>query len=75
MRAEHRRIESFVALLEQLLRDEQPIADASTALETLLAEHNATEERYVYPLFERYAPPDLYAALDLELRPLVAPRG
>jgi iron-sulfur cluster repair protein YtfE (RIC family) len=74
MRAEHRQIEDFVALLEQLLRDEQPIADASTALETLLAGHNAKEERFVYPLFERHAPPDAYAALDLELRPLVGAR-
>ncbi|HLK92661.1 MAG TPA: hemerythrin domain-containing protein [Polyangia bacterium] len=75
MRAEHREIEAYVALMEQLLGDEQPIAEASTALETLLAAHDAKEERFVYPQFERHAPPDVYAALDLELRSLAGARG
>jgi iron-sulfur cluster repair protein YtfE (RIC family) len=71
MRVEHREIQGLIGLLEQLLRDEQPIADVSTALESLLGAHNAKEERVLYPLFERHAAPSVYAALDLELRPLI----
>jgi len=40
------------------------------AFEALLDTHNAKEEQGLYPLFERHAPPEAYAALDLQLRPL-----
>jgi len=74
MRAEHDKIRTILTVLEGLLCDEQPIDDATSALETLLAAHNAKEEQVVYPLFERHAPAEAYAALDHELRPLVSSR-
>jgi iron-sulfur cluster repair protein YtfE (RIC family) len=72
MRAEHDEIRTLLTVLEGFLCDEQPIDDATTALETLLASHNAKEEQVVYPMFERHAPAEAYAALDHELRPLVS---
>jgi hypothetical protein len=72
MRAEHDEIRNLLTVLEGFLCDEQPIDDATSALETLLSAHNAKEEQVVYPMFERHAPPEAYAALDHELRPLVS---
>ena len=69
MRAEHRELGRFLDLIERLLRDEQPIGEIGAAFEALLDTHNAKEEQGLYPLFERHAPPEAYAALDLELRP------
>ena len=73
MRAEHGQIRQFLTVLEGLLGDEQPIDEATSALETLLTAHNAKEERVIYPMFERHAPPEAYWALDLELRSLLGP--
>ena len=75
MRAEHGQIRGFLAAIEGLLRVEQPIDEAADALETLLSAHNAKEERIVYPLFERHAPGEAYAALNLELRQLIGMAG
>lgn len=71
LRAEHREIRGLVSLLEQFLGDQQPIDYVTTALEVLLAAHEANEERTIFPLFERHAAPEVYAALNLELGPLV----
>jgi iron-sulfur cluster repair protein YtfE (RIC family) len=70
MRAEHRRIRGVLTTLEELLGDEQPIDEATSELEALLSAHNAKEEQVICPMFERHAPPEAYAALNLELRPL-----
>jgi iron-sulfur cluster repair protein YtfE (RIC family) len=72
LRTEHRQIRELLTVLEELLHDEQPIGDATDALEALLAAHNAKEESILYPLFERHAPPEAYAALDLELHPVTS---
>jgi iron-sulfur cluster repair protein YtfE (RIC family) len=71
MRTEHGQIRGLLEVVETLLEDEQPIADATDALEALLSEHNAKEECMLYPMFERMAPPEAYAALAIELRPLL----
>ena len=68
MRDEHREIGRFLDAIEGLIGDEQPIGEIVTAFEGLLERHNAKEERGLYPLFERHAPAEAYAALDRELR-------
>jgi iron-sulfur cluster repair protein YtfE (RIC family) len=77
MRAEHAEIRRLLDMLEELLEDGQPIGEATDMLEVMLAAHHAKEERVLYPMFERLAPPEAYAALASELRPLlrVAQRG
>ena len=70
MRREHHDIGRCVDLIEDLLQDEQPIGEQLEFLEALLSGHNAKEEQVLYPLFERHAPPEAYAALVKELRPL-----
>jgi iron-sulfur cluster repair protein YtfE (RIC family) len=71
MRIEHGRIRGWLDAIETLLVAEQAIGDATDALEALLSEHNAKEERVLYPMFERMASPAAYAALVYELRPLL----
>ncbi len=71
MRAEHAEIRALLRVVEGRLRDEQPIDEAAGCLETVLSAHNTKEERIVYPLFERHAPGEAYAALNLELRKLI----
>ncbi len=71
MRAEHDQIRQVLTVLEGFLGDEQPIDEATLALEALLSVHNDKEERVIYPMFEQHAPPEACAALKLELRPLL----
>jgi iron-sulfur cluster repair protein YtfE (RIC family) len=71
MRAEHAEIRGFLDAIERLLDDERPIGDATDALESFLAAHHSKEERLLYPMFERIAPPEAYEALANELRPLL----
>ena len=75
MRAEHGQIRDLLGALEGRLRDEQSIDEGASALETLLSAHNTKEERIVYPIFERHAPAETYAALDLELTRLIGMAG
>ncbi len=72
VRAEHPLIRELLEVIESGLENEYPIWEATDALEATLADHNATEERLLYPLFERTATPELYAAVALELRPLLS---
>jgi iron-sulfur cluster repair protein YtfE (RIC family) len=71
MRAEHADIARGMDALEDRLDREQPAADALELLQALLASHNAKEERVLYPMFERHAPPEAYSALLDELAPLL----
>ena len=71
IRAEHAEIRGFLDAIERLLDHEQPIGDATDALESFLAAHHAREERLLFPMFERMAPPEAYEALANELRPLL----
>jgi len=71
MRTEHPQIRELLDVIEIGLENEYPIAEATDALEATLADHNAGEERLLYPLFERTAAPDAYAAVIFELRPLL----
>lgn len=71
MRAEHGQIARCLDAVEGALDAEQPDGEAVDQLESVLASHNAKEERVLYPLFERHAPPEAYGALLAEIRPLV----
>jgi iron-sulfur cluster repair protein YtfE (RIC family) len=71
MRAEHAEIARCLDAVEGSLDAEQADGDAVDQLEALLASHNAKEERVLYPLFERHAPPEAHGALLAEIRPLV----
>jgi iron-sulfur cluster repair protein YtfE (RIC family) len=75
MRAEHAQIRQLLEVIEEFVHVAQPVSDVTDMLEALLGAHNAREERVLYPMFERLAPPEAYAALTGELRPLLrAPR-
>jgi len=71
MRAEHAEIARCLDAVEGSLDAQQLDGEAVDQLEGLLASHNAKEERVLYPLFERHAPPEAYGALLAEIRPLV----
>ena len=71
MRAEHPLIRELLEMIEIGLENECPIGEATDALEVTLADHNANEERLLYPMFERMATPEAYAAVAFELRPLL----
>lgn len=75
MRAEHPRIRELLEAIEIGLENEYPMGEATDALEATLADHNAKEERLLYPLFERTATPEAYAAAAFELRPLLRSQG
>jgi len=70
MREEHGELTRLLDVIEGLLGDEQPIDEIGASFEALLETHNAREEQGLYPLFERHAPAEAYAALDRELRSL-----
>jgi iron-sulfur cluster repair protein YtfE (RIC family) len=74
MRAEHAEIGRLLDVIEQFLEDGNPIGEATDMLEAMLAAHNMKEERVLYPMFERLAPPEAYAAVASELRPLLRAR-
>jgi iron-sulfur cluster repair protein YtfE (RIC family) len=70
-RTEHPLIRGLLDIIEVGLEDEYPVGEVTDELEATLAGHNAKEERLLYPLFERMATPDTYAAVAHELRPLL----
>jgi hypothetical protein len=74
IRADHARIRELLEVVEVGLEDESPIGKATDALEATLADHNAKEECFLYPLFERLAAPEAYAAVAFGLRPLLGGR-
>jgi iron-sulfur cluster repair protein YtfE (RIC family) len=74
MRGEHPQIRELLEVIELALENEYPIGEVTDALEATLADHNLKEERLLYPLFERLATPEAYAAVALELRPLLSQR-
>ena len=71
MRDEHARIRECLELLDIDLEDEYPLGKTTEALSSLLAVHNAREERFLYPMFERMASSGAYAAASFELMPLL----
>ncbi len=71
IRAQHAAIRELLEVIDLGLEDGDPVSEATDALEAALAAHNANEERLLYPLFERTATPDAYAAAVFELRPLL----
>jgi iron-sulfur cluster repair protein YtfE (RIC family) len=73
MRAEHPVLRELLEVIEIGLENEYPIGEATETLEKTLADHNVKEERLLYPLFERMATPEAYAAAFFELRPLLGP--
>jgi iron-sulfur cluster repair protein YtfE (RIC family) len=73
MRTEHPVIRQLLEAIEIGLENEYPIGEVTDALEAALADHNIKEERLLYPMFERTATPDAYAAAVFELRPLLGP--
>jgi hypothetical protein len=75
MRGEHSLIRELLEVIESGLENEWPIGEATDALEATLADHNANEERLLYPMFERTATPEAYAAVAFELRPLLGSQG
>ena len=75
VRADHARIRELLDVVEVALEDECPIGEATDALEAMLADHNAKEEHLLYPMFERLAVPEAYAAAAFELRPLIRDLG
>jgi iron-sulfur cluster repair protein YtfE (RIC family) len=70
MRAEHAEIARCLDAVEEALDAQAPDVAELDELEVHLASHNAKEERILYPLFERHAPAEAYAALLAEVRPL-----
>jgi hypothetical protein len=68
--AGHEEIRALLDVVEELLEDEKPIEEATDTLEAKLALQIANEENIIYPLFERVAPLEAYAALALELASL-----
>jgi iron-sulfur cluster repair protein YtfE (RIC family) len=75
MRLDHARIRELLDVVEVGLEDEYPIGEVTDALGAMLVEHNAKEEHLLYPMFERLAAPEAYAAATFELRPLISDRG
>ena len=75
LRADHTRIRELLDVVEVGLENEYPIGEATDALEAMLADHNAKEEHLLYPMFERLATPQAYAAATFELRPLIKGGG
>jgi hemerythrin HHE cation binding domain-containing protein len=75
LRADHARIRERLDVVEVGLENEYPIEEATDVLEAMLADHNAREEHLLYPMFERLATPEAYAAATFELRPLIKGRG
>jgi len=71
MRSEHADITRCLDAVEACLDGKEPRVDAFDRLDAALTSHNAKEERVLYPLFERHAPPEAYGALLDELRPLL----
>jgi iron-sulfur cluster repair protein YtfE (RIC family) len=71
VRAEHPQIRELLEIVEIALENEYPIGEVTDALEATLADHNLSEERVLYPLFEQLATPEAYAAAVSELRPLL----
>jgi iron-sulfur cluster repair protein YtfE (RIC family) len=74
VRTEHPLIRELLEVIAVGLENEYPIGEATDALEATLADHNAKEERLLYPMFERTATPEVYAAVTFELRPLLGSR-
>lgn len=72
MRSEHAEIARCLDAVETCLDGEEPDIGALDRLDAALTSHNAKEERVLYPMFERHAPPEAYGALLDELRPLLA---
>ena len=75
VRADHARIRDLLDVVEVGLENEYPIGEVTDALEAMLADHNAKEEHLLYPMFERLATPEAYAAATFELRPLIRGRN
>jgi iron-sulfur cluster repair protein YtfE (RIC family) len=71
MRGEHPQIRELLEVVEIALENEYPIGEVTDALEATLADHNLREERLLYPMFERLASAEAYAAVALQLRPLL----
>jgi iron-sulfur cluster repair protein YtfE (RIC family) len=71
VRGDHARIRDLLDVVEVGLENEHPMEETTDALEAVLAEHNAKEEHLLYPMFERLATPEAYAAATFELRPLI----
>jgi iron-sulfur cluster repair protein YtfE (RIC family) len=70
MRAEHAEIIFALSAIELLIAEEQPVAEPLADLEARLAAHHLKEESVLYPMFERMAPQEAYAALAAEVTPL-----
>jgi hypothetical protein len=71
VRGDHARIRDLLDVVEVGLEEEYPMEETTGALAAVLAEHNAKEEHLLYPMFERLATPEAYAAATFELRPLM----